>query len=308
MSKDAALSMLSGQPVTQTNPSLITGDMPKGELSPPPVIPSKEQIDSDRFAKIAAKEAKLVKERELLKLEQAKTLEERTKAETIAKAYNDFEMLKKTDPVAAFKQLGFTETDFANWLAEGKVEPTTAEIAQQAVKTELEKFHEEQKQQAMKVQEQRDNIAIKNFRGSITSEIAKDPDKYEYCNHYGPIAEEIVYETILGIIKEEPDIAPNDAMREAMDLVEEFYEKEDEEMSKLKKRQPRLNTPEAKPEPTRQTAVRSRTLADQVVQKKIPTLTNKATATAASQVPKGKETPQQKRERLENWLRDGKPQ
>lgn len=317
MSKEAALSMMTGQPVTQVNPSLVIGEIPPisaEEIALPPPA----GLDSDRFARLAAREAKLVKEREALKLEQQsfkteqqKTYEARTKYDEIIGKANKFEELKEKDVVEALKHIGLSDTQIFNLMAnrEEPKPPTPEELSAQAAlaaQTEIKKFQDEQALKADKEAKERDERAINGFRKAIGESITKEAEKYEYCAHYGQIAEDLVYETILNIMsddqKEGVTTAPHDAMKEAIELVENFYENEDKAMSKIKKRQPKETAapePETKTQPTR-----TRTVEAKAPTKPIPTLTNKATATVASTVT-GKETPAQKRERLENWLRTG---
>ncbi len=305
MSKETAMSMMTGETSPQVNPSLITGAIPttEGEIVEPPPVDT--GIDSDRFARIAAREEKFKKEREEFKLEQQRIYEEKEKLKSVQQKITEYEELKKTDPIAALKYLGYSEADLFNYMA-GKEEPTPeqkyADAAAKAADEKIKTWEQQQADKAAKELAERDDQAIKGYKASIGGTIQKETEKYEYCAHYGPIAEELVYDTVLKIIKEDPELAPHQAMVEALELVENFYEQEDKAMSSLKKRQPKVEAPKEEVKPAQ--PARSRTVQTPVPVKSAPPLTNRAAPTAAS-IKTGKETPSQKRERLENWLRTG---
>lgn len=295
MSKENAMSMLTGEPVSQVNPSVVVGELPpqeNGELPPS----ENTKLESDRFAKLAAREARLQKEREMFKSEQQKVYDEKKKLEDVHKKLSEFNELKAKDPVAALKNLGFSEEDIFNFLAQKETkEPTAQELAAQAAMDEVQKFKNELAEKEKAAATERDAKNIQAFKDQIGETISKEAEKFEYCNYYGPVAQEIVFETVLEIIKEEPEIPPHQAMKEAIEAVEKFYEEEDKAMSALKKRKPPVvETPQVEEKKPLQKQTRP----------VAPTLNNKATATVASSAPK-KETPQQKRERLELWLKTG---
>lgn len=280
---------------------VATTTQPTEVVTPPQAESSIMSVDSDRFAKIAAREAKFVKERETFKSEQQKLYEEKQALASVKTQLDEFEALRSKDPIAALKKLGFSETDVFNFIS-SKEEPTIEQIATQRaeelMKQEFEKRDKVQAEKEAAASKEREDRAINGFKETISSSIKKDAEKYEYCAYEGAEAEGIIYETVLEIIKEEPDILPHKAMQEAIELTEKYYEEKDLEMAKLKKRQPKVEAPVVE----EKKVVRTRT-PDKV---SAPTLTAKATATAASTIPKG-ETSSQKRARLENWLRNGKP-
>lgn len=234
MSKEAALSMLSNS--TPAPPATIGPDV----VTTPPA-----SLDSERFAKLAEKEVRLNKDREALKAEKALSDAEKVKLADYKRQIDEFEELKKTDKIAALKKIGFSEEDIFNFLAgkEEPKEPTAAELARIAAQEELEKYKTEQRTEAQRVQEERDESAIKAYKSSISDVIKKDAEKFEYCTHYGPVAEDIIYETILGFMADDQELTPHDAMKEAIEAVEKMYEEEDLKMSTLKKRQPKPAEP-----------------------------------------------------------------
>lgn len=286
----------------------IVTESPTTEAAPTAEAPTPSilQVDSDRFAKLAAREAKFVKEREQFKSEQQKLYELKNQLTPVKEQYDKFIALKDKDPVAALKDIGFSETDIFNFMA-AKEEPTPEEKAIRAAEAAAEakiKAHEDRlaAEKARELKE-RDDRAIGGFKEGIGNAIKKDAEKYEFCAFKGDEAEGIVYETVLEIMKEDKEIPPHKAMQEALELTEKYYREEDEEMGKkLKSRQPKV---ESAPVVEDKNPKRVRTPeAPKAPMKPVATLTNRATPTVASTVPKT-ETAQQKRARLENWLRSG---
>jgi hypothetical protein len=313
MSKEAAMALATGQPVAQVNPSLITGDMGgtvNPELTPTETPPAaqqvKETIDSDRFAMIAKKEAKLVKEREEFKKEQTAIQEERAKLKAYVDKIEAFEAKRKADPIAALKDIGFTDTEIYNALAEGggeKKEPTTEEIARAAAAEEVTKFKTEQEKIAAEAQKAKEQSLVTEYTTKISSAIKANPEKYEYSNYYGKVAEELAVEFATENVKLNGELLSPEEVAEA---IEAYYEEQDKAMSQLKKRQPKETTPgptgTIKTEPARTRTVVPPVGAPPPAPSK--TLTNKATATVASTVAR-RETHEQKKERLIAALKAG---
>lgn len=297
MSKQGAMSLLSGEPVQAVNASLVTGDMPVTDV--PQETPVVKDLDSDRFARIAAREAKLQQEREALKSEQQKLYENKKSLEELHAKAARFEELRKTDPLEAFKSVGLTDTDIMNMLA-GKAEPTPDERAQELARLEIKKFQDEMASKETAAAKERDEKAIQGFKSGIGQTISKEADKYEYLAYNGSIAEDVVYETVLGILKDEPNIAPHEALKESLELVESYYEEMDKDMAvKIKKRQPKPVDPDA--------PLKAEVSPQPLKKPPLPTLNNKATATVASTANSTKrESLSEKKERLMARLRDGR--
>lgn len=289
MSKEAALNMLSG------NTTPTTAAAPEPVATPTPTETPKPTLDSERFARLAAKEAQLQKDREAYKA-QVEALK------PVKEQIDQFNELKKTDKIAALKLMGFTEEDIVNFIADQpeKKEPTPAELAAKAAQEELEKYKKEQLELKTKEQQERDERNIKAFKDGIGEAIAKDAEKYEYLNHYGAIAQDVVYETVLQFIKEDPNMTPLDALKEAMASVEEYYEEEMDKVIKLKKLQSKLSpvaTETIKTEPQRKTVI--------TPPRAEATPPSKPKVAPHPPVPPAKETAAQKRARLEEMLRNG---
>lgn len=232
MSKEAALNMMSQTtPTPSTEAPVVT-----------PQEPAKPTVDSDRFAALTAKEIKLQKERELLK-------QEKEQLKPVWEKWQKFEETKKTDKIEALKLMGFTEEDILNFVANApeKKEPTPAEIAAQAAREEIEKDRKAREDKELQLQKERDEKNIKAFKEGIGETIKKETEKFEYLNHYGEVAQELVYETILEFMKEDPELTPYDALKEALDSVEDYYAEENTKLLNLNKFKSKLPKPEEKP-------------------------------------------------------------
>ncbi len=314
MSKEAAMALMTGQPTNNVNPSLITGAMPKEEgLSPGLDVPQEsapspeaKNIDSDRFAMLAKKEARLQKEREEWKLN---TQKERAEIEDLKKRLKDpydkiqeFEKLRSEDPIAALKSIGFSETDIFNYLAgQEKKEPTVDELARAAATEELNKYKEEQAKIANDLNKAKEKALIDQYSGQIGDVIKANPEKYEYLNYYGSIATELAMEFATENARMNGELL---SPEEAAQAVEEYYEEQDKAMSVIKKRNP---APRIDPLPETGVGkqdVRTRTLAQTPGAQPMKTLTNKVAATTASTITR-KETHEQKKERLISALKAG---
>jgi hypothetical protein len=299
MSKATALTMLtnttapapSTPPVTATNggaPGLQA--IPDGQT---PVTEAPKELESTRFAHLAKKEAELVKQRETFKKEQEEIKAEREKMREIHKKLQDFEELKAKDKLAALRLAGFTDNDIFEMFAQQEDTRSPEEKAAQAAQTEINKFKDEQKKAQDEAQQARNTQVINNFKKDITVAISSDKDKYEYCNHFGPEAEDLIYETVTKILSDEGELI---TIQEAADMIESFYENQDKSMATLKKRQPKVEAPATEVQPA--------ATAPEVKQVQAPvrpaskTLSSKTTATVASTTVTRRETPAEKRARL----------
>lgn len=311
MSKEAAMALATGQPQNNVNPSLITGDMKTGEaglnpglapsIDPPQNEKVKEKLDSDRFALLAKQEAKTVREREEFKKEKAAFEEERAKARDLVGRINAFEEKRKSDPVAALKDIGFSETEIFNFLAvQEKKEATPEEVAKAVAEEQIKQFKEEQAKIAGDAQRAREQGLVKKYQTQISSAIKADPEKYEYANFYGPAAEELAIEFAKKNVEVNGELLTPDEIAQA---IEDYYEETDKAMSTLKKRQSKIEAKSVESEV--KAPERTRTLSPQVgAPQPTKTLTNKIAATVASTVTR-RETHEQKKERLIAALKNG---
>lgn len=285
MSKEAAISMLSGvAPAAIPSNSDATGAPQPSEAPVQGTEAPKPELESSRFAKLAEKESKIVKERQELQAE-------KEKLGAIKKQIEDFEAKRKTDPVGALKDLGFSETDIFNYLADSSPkELSPEEKASAAAREEIAKWEEKQASERSVEDKKRNDTIIARFREDITKTVAAEAEKFEYINYEGEQAHELIYDTVAEVLKVEGRIIP---IAEAAQMVEEYYEEQDRLRSQLKKRQPKV---EAAPEPIQEPKPTPRGP---------QTLTNRATASVASVVNK-QESLSQKKERLMESLRQGR--
>lgn len=299
MSKESAIATVTAAPPVAQIPE---GAPPAANPAADPAIP---QSDAARFAALARKEAQNVKDREAFKKEVEAHQAEKTKIQAIQKQVQDFEALRATDPVAALKSIGFSETDIFNYMAaqEAKPEPTSEEkavkAAEAAADARIKAFQDAEAKKAADAQTARDAQMVNGYKSEISKFVEANKDTFEYCAFHGKPAEDLAYEIIVEGLRESKGTELID-YKEALQMVEDFYEEQDKAMSTLKKRQPK-DAPVAQ-DPA--TPVRTRTVTSGDPNYKPPTaitrtrtLTNDTGVTSGSKIPKN-ETHDQKRERL----------
>lgn len=291
MSRDSAMAALTGAP-----PPAAPAESP-GLAAVPTNEPPKD-LDSTRFANLARKEAEIVKQREAMKVRETELMTREEKTKAIENKWKEFEDLKAKDQVAAMKMAGFSDTDLVNFLAAHEDNSTPEEKAAKAAQTEIQKFKDEQAAQAKEAKAKENTQVIDRFKKQITEHVTGDKDKYEYINHHGPMAEELILEWVSEVLNDPQQPPSENILQEAADTIEAFYEESDQAMSVLKKRQPKP-APEA--EAPKDEPLRAEVSSRQAIGK---TLSNKTVATTAGAIPK-RETPSQKRERLIEKLRNG---
>jgi hypothetical protein len=308
MSNQSALALATGnvQPATTGNAVSESTALEGGAKEQAPlkndVPPSQPNINSKAFSHLAKKEAELQRQRQEINAEKAKI-------DGINKQYNEFLRQKKEDPIAALKTLGFSEADVFNYMAaQQPVEQTPEEkavaAASAAAELKIKAFEEAQAKKELEQQKAADNTLIRGYRNDVAKVIQSDPNKFEYCAYHGPVASDLIYETVLAVVKNSGGKDVPDP-HEAAEMVEEYYEQQDQAMMTLKKRQPKL--PASTPPPAKEPE-RTRTLVEKPKYeppKPARTLTKNATVTAASAKSVSNETRDQKRERLMQRLRDG---
>ncbi len=317
MSKESAMAALTGVANPVVNHSIITGELPKNGAVPNPALdleaPVQNQavktvLDSDAAAIMARKEAKFVRERnewnKKRETEQAEIEDLKKKLKDPYDKIQAFEAKRKENPIEALKEIGFSETEIFNFLSsQEKKEPTTDEIARTAAQEELAKFKEEQAKLTSDAQKSRDETVISKFKSSIKESISAGKDKYEYLAFNGPLAEELVYDTVNEILKDTGELID---LKEALELVENYYEEQDKAMAQIKKRQVSSQSPGQAPSDVKKEPERTRTITPPP-QPNPPakTLTNKLSPSSSSMV-KRQETSEQKKARLIDALKRGK--
>jgi hypothetical protein len=333
MDRDTAIAMLSGQtpPPTQitaqeappADPKTQEAAIPpaKESIGDPTQAPeasaestetkeSPKELDSARFARLAKHEAKLQAERQAFKDERTKFDGEKEQLRSVQSQIQEFERLKKEDPIKAIKFLGFTDTDVVNFMSQE--EKTPEQKAQEYVDAKLKERDEKEKtereaanKQQTEAQKQVEAQAIQEFKGSIGTVVESDKDKYEYCSFHGAAANELIFETVLECLKEDmktnPKATPISA-QEAADMVEKYYEDQDKAMSTLKKRGVKKETSANEELVSTGLVGEKPTVGRPMPQKTtIPKTLAKTTASTAASVPAKTTTPmtrEQKREAI----------
>lgn len=306
------MAALTGNPDVQVNHSIITGEVPAAaEPNPslnteanPQGAQVKTKLDSDREAMIARSAAKAQREREELKKERESFKAEQEQARELIRKANAFEEKRKAkDYFGAFSEVGLSETEIFNLIAESatpKAEPTVADLARQIAQEEVGKLKTEQLTAAQEAEKVRFQGLITQFKTNIKSEIDKQKETYEYVAFNGPMAEELVFDTVSKVLEDTGELID---VKEALALVEGYYEEQDKAMSVLKKRQPKEVVPRETKEPER-----TRTLAGQpglqTPNTAPKTLTHKVAPTSGSAI--RRETGEQKKQRLIAALKNGK--
>jgi hypothetical protein len=304
MSNESALALAQGSTDLTPNLNVSTQDNDHStvgvEDSGPGTSesPAPSALKSKAFVQLARKEADLQRQRQ-------EVAAEREKIQAAAQEYQKYLQLKQTDPVAALKVLGFSETDIFNYMAanqpvELSPEEKAAKAAESATEARIKAFEDAQAKKQQEAQEQADKRVIDQYRDNVAKIITGNPLKFEYCAYHGPAAQELIYETVKAIVDSSQG-ADVPTPEEAALLVEQFYEEEDKTMSTtIKKRQPKIEDQPLKAEVSPRPPERSRTLQ----QGPARTLPPRATATVASTT-KMTETFAQKRERLIEKLKNG---
>lgn len=299
MSKETALAM-SAPTAPEAKASPVTGAVPtdaktvanpaveNGGVVPP-------SLASTQLSHLAKKEAKLQAERDQFKKEREEFEELKTKVKGVYDKATLFEETRKKDPIKAFKELGFTEKEIIDYLAQEEApKPSTEEIVQ----AELKKFQDEQTKKAKEIQAKRDQETVQKFKIQLSDVVKSDPQKYELCAYHGPMAEQLMFD----IAVEEAKAGEAPDPKSIADDVEEFYLNQFEAMRKLNKLTPKQEAVLEKAQPERSRTVHS---PQDTVKPKATTLTNKIAATSASIAKPKSESPQEKRARLEALVRQG---
>lgn len=310
MSKESAMTMITGATVA---PSVATIP-PASTVADAPAVPveTPKAPSSSEFAKMAKKEAERVRREQDFKKQQEEFAKEREQVQKIKAEYDNFQQTKVKDPVAAMKQLGFTETEIFNWLAnEAKPEMTAeekaAKAAADATEAKLKEFQELQTKREQEAQIQKDQKLVQNFRSEIAKTVSANKNEFKLSALNGSVAEELAYETVVETLKAsngEDLLSP----KEAMEMVENYYKGVYEDMKKALEPAQEASPPvETKKQPERSRTV-SAPAGSTPVKPSIShtrTLTNQATQTMASSAARRNETASQKRERLIERLRTG---
>lgn len=289
MSNESALA-LATSPTTNPTPSPSIPSVPVPQSTE--VVTTKPQdLESTRFTQLAKKEQAIFKEREAFKLEKESFLKERDALVGADKRLKEFQELKARDPIAAMKFAEFTDTDILNYFASLEDKSTPEEKAVKATQAELKKFTDLQAQKEAEVIDKRNKEAVEKFRSNISTHLEKGREELKYCNFYGPIAEELIFETTSQILADTNELVNVD---EVAKMVEEYYEGIDTQMESIRKKPVKEAVADAKAQIEQ---LRPEVSPGQPNTMRTRTLSNRATATSSASVPR-QESKEEKRERL----------
>lgn len=295
MSKEAALALAA----TITTPVLT--EVPKVEGAEAP----KDELVSSRIAQIARKEAKYREEQESLKREREELTKSKSEFDPFYAKYKEFEAMRAKDPVAAIKMLGFSDTDYVNFVAAQEDKSTPEERAAKIADAKIAEFKAEQAKEKQSEETKRNEESISGFKKNIGITVKTDSDRFEMCNFYGEAAQDLIFQTVQEAyqedLKTDPAAEPMTA-EAAADLVEAYYLEHAESLTKLKKM---TKVPEPVVEPkVERTTTKVETPKAEITPPPPKTLTNRMGATMSNTVPK-LESRAEKRERLMRALAAG---
>ncbi len=308
MSKETALAAMTGNVTNQEPTPELPDDKPK-------------ELQSDRFASLARKEAEIVKKQQETKAEREAFEAEREKFKPLAEQFQKYKVARdEGKTIEALQMLGFTEEDILSYLeTKEKPEQTIEEKARLAAKEEIESTLKARDEEAAKKAKEeaatKDAQVIASFRADMTKLVKAEPDKFEFCAFHGEAAEELAYEYVKAVAIES-NYKDFVTAQEALEMTEAYYEEQAEKVRHLKKWQfkPKdedgneMATPKdaTKKEPER---TRTITAGDPTAPPPAPvitrtrTLTNAATASAGSLRKNMNESREEKRTRLMEMIR-----
>jgi hypothetical protein len=295
MSKEAALAAFA------QIPSSPVESIPPAVQAEPVVENKTQDLQSSRIAQLLKKEAEVQRLREEVKKEKELTLKEKEALlanQAKIKEYDEFQELKNKDKIAAMRRAGFTQEDIMNALASFENELTPEQRAEKAAQAKIDEWQAQQTKKEKEILEKRNAEIFENYKGFIKDTIMKEADKFELCSLRPDDAKEIAFSMIEEHHKESGQ--PMD-LKEALELVEEYFENEYRPIVSAKKFLPKADPvkkedlkelvkeqiKEAKEEPLKPE-----------VNPRPKTLSNKTTATSASTTMLKKETMSEKKARL----------
>lgn len=268
-------------------------DNPQAKESEP-----SQSVNSEKFARLAKKELILQKERNAIR-------EEREKIKDIQKKIEEFEKKKKESPIEALKEIGFSDTDLMNALSGEEKKPlTTEEVTKKIVEEEISNFKKQEEEARAKVKEEENQKIVNDYKKSIGDFINTQKEEFKFCAYNGEGASELIFETVLGLMEQNQNLSHVDALKIASQAVEDDYNQEFLELMKLKKVEQKKEEIKEDKEKINKTSLES---VQKYVQerKKIPTIKNDKSinSNALAKETVKKESPEEKRARLENMLR-----
>lgn len=297
MSKESAMGVAQAAAVTPTPAptqaaSQVSITTPQSGL---PATQTPPDVNAQRLALFAKKEAQLQTEREKIKADWEQRKQVVARAEEYNKRWEQFEKTKATNKLEALKMAGFTVEDLVALAADenGKVK-SPDQIAQEVAETVEKKVDEKLNARDQQATKANNDKLIANFKTNIKSSLEKSGDKYPAAVVYGNQAEKLAYDIVVENLKTSPN-EPLLPISEALEIANNHFQKKlDAAGYKKSGDVPRGTNTTINPvnsatqqnqEPARHTSGRNRTL------------TNSVSATSQALNP-GRETADQKKQRL----------
>lgn len=249
-----------------------------------------KKLDSQRFAALARREAKLQKMAEEIKARESSFQERETKMKEIESKYNAREEAIASalkNPMKALEMLGLSYEQITNAYLNGG--EATPDMAAEALRREFEQYKKEQsdkiesdrkareeaeakslEEEKQKLSEQ-EKAAITNFKSQIQDFVNANGETYEFitaaqAQNDGTMLVDEIYDLIDQNFQRTNKILSH---KEACDLVESELERRILEVTKLKKFQAKVTPPSAskvenEPSPSGSQSRPSPTLSNQV--------------------------------------------
>lgn len=154
----------------------------------------------------------------------------------------------KRDPLGTLKELGLSYDELTNLaLNDGKLSPEAQlELMRQDMDKkysgELQQLKEELKAKEERLEEEKFNETVNNFKGELTN-FVNDNDKYELIRANDAV--EVIYDVIEQHYSDTGRILSKE---EAADQVEEYFEQEVEKLLKLNKLKNKFGAPQVAPQ------------------------------------------------------------
>jgi hypothetical protein len=247
--------------------NIPTHENPVGEVAQAPAQPEVKAETVEKEPALAPKFAALAKKAKAAQQAQAKLKAERADIERARQEIDQFNRYKseaKQNPLKALEAFGIKYDDVVNYVLNG--EKPTADQEINSVKSELQRFRQEQEER--EVQRQRMEIeaqqrqyeeTINTFKTKVDEHISTNNEKYELINLHD--ANGLVFDTIEEYFNTTGKIMSID---KASELVESYLEDQiDTTLQKTKKFQSKL-APKKEEQPQPQARGPSPTLNNQV--------------------------------------------
>lgn len=323
MSKESAMALATG--IAPVNPAVAAGA--PNEPSTPAQAPT--QAADPRLQSLLKKETEIVRQREVFNRQKQEWEEKSKRADEILGRGKQFEDMLKTDPVAALKLIGYSETQIFNVMAQANEAPkekTAEEIARETTEKMLkERDENDQKTRSEQTAQANERAVVNGIKSLITK--PENLEKFELCSLSGSHAEDQIKQTLYQFVAEDQKDAQSRGIKyeiteeqagklleEAAEAVEGLYRENIKEVSSTKaftammkemgwskaeiqaalaEAEAPVTTTVITPPPNSQAPLRPKTI------------TNRVAATTQAMTTNRPETERQKRDRLETILKTG---